>query len=99
LLESPRFRIALDNYDNDPMLMKAILIELGMESLTVGKNTIIKAYSTHSDFKHYEMAPYLRSINDFTTFNIWWKLSKEEQMLYSADPKHKLTKKQKKVLL
>lgn len=98
LLESPRFKLALENYESDPMFMKAILIELGMECLKVGKNTIIKAYATHSSFDQFEMKPFLSNITDFTSFNIWWKLSKLEQQFYIADPKHKLTKRERKVL-
>lgn len=99
LMESPRLRIAIDNFDNDPMLLKAILIELGYEAQSVGKNTIIKHYATHSSMDAFEMTPYLRNVSEFTTYNIWWKISKAEEAYYMAMVNNKgITKTERKKL-
>jgi len=82
LMESPRLQIAIENYENDPMLLKSILIELGYEAQSVGKNTIIKHYATHSGMGAFELTPYLRNVSDFTTYNIWWKITPAEQAYY-----------------
>jgi len=91
LLESPRFRIAVDNFKEDPMFMRAILTELGMEAEKVAKSTIIKHYNTFSSLDQYEMLGMLRSVDKFETYNIWWSLNETEKQLYMADPKGQLT--------
>lgn len=99
LMESQRLRIAIENYENDPMLLKAILIELGYEAQSVGKNTVIKQYATHSGMSAFELTPYLRNISDFTTYNIWWKLTAAEQAYYLAEVNNKgISKREKKKL-
>ena len=91
LLDSKRFEIAISNFKDDPMFMKAILIELGGECINVARNTIIKNYNSYSSLCQFEMSPFLRSIDTFDTFNIWWGLSPLEQKLYSVDPKNILS--------
>jgi hypothetical protein len=98
LMESPRLKIAVENFNTDPMLLKAILIELGKECLDVAKNTIIKHYNTHSSLPQYALSPYLRSVDEFNTFNIYWNLSDEEKAYYTADPLFKLSKEERQEL-
>ena len=95
LFESPRLRIAVENFPTDPQLLKALFLELGMECTLVTKSKIIKEYSKHSKFNSFEMIPFLRSITDFTTYNMYWNLSSIEQKLYCVDPKFTLTKDQR----
>lgn len=99
LLESPRFKIAMDVFEEDPMLMRAILIELGMEAQNVAKYTIISEAMKMYSLPRYELKPYLSSINDFTRYNIWWGMSEVEQRYYSMNPKGELTKKEARELL
>lgn len=99
LLDSKRFQIAIRNFNEDPMLMKAILIELGMESMNVAKNTVIKKYALNGSLNQYEMIPLLRSLNTFDTFNIWWSLTPKEVALYQADPKFKMGDLERRILL
>lgn len=98
LLTSKRLEIAINNFKHDPMFLKAILIELGLECLTVAKNTIIRHYSMYSSLDKYELAPYLRSVNDFHTFNIHFGLSDIEKELYLGDIKGDLSEEKRKEL-
>ena len=98
MMESPRLRIACENLQNDPMLLKAMLIEFGHECLNVAKATVIKHYATHSSLCQRDLLPYLRSINDYTTFNIWFNMSDIEKRLYTLDPKFKLSKEERLAL-
>ena len=99
LLESTRLRIAIDNFKNDPTFLKAIFIELGAESERVAKYTVIKQYNMFSGgLRNYELLPLLRSITDFTSYNIFWNLSPTEQQLYLGDIKGNLTEEERTVL-
>lgn len=98
LLQSARLNIAVERFKDDPMLLKAILIELGLECLNVAKHRIIREYSKHSAFAQFEMIPYLKSINDFKTFNIYFPLSELEKRYYMADPKNQLSPEERKEL-
>lgn len=96
LMESKRLEIALELYKQDPMLLKAILIELGNECLQVAKNTIIKNASTVWGLDKFEALPYLRSVTDFKTFNIHWQLSPIEQKYYYNKVSGNLSEEQSK---
>lgn len=100
LLESKRFRIAVDNFKNDSMFMRAILTELGLECLTVAKNRTIKTYNVNSSLSQFELAPLMRNLNvdDFDTFNLYFSLSDAEQALYTGDIKGNLSEDERKVL-
>lgn len=95
MLQSPRLRIACENLQSDPMLLRAMLIEFGLECLNVAKSTVIKRYNMHSSMSQFELLPLLRATSDYTTFNIWFGLSPEESALYLVDPKFKLTKEER----
>lgn len=99
LLCSKRFEIAVNNFKDDPMFMKAILIELGQEAMNVSKNAVIRCYGMHSSLDAFELKPLLRNLSDFDTYNIFWSLSPLEQKLYMADPKAKLTAEERTELL
>lgn len=99
LMQSKRLEIAVRNFKEDPQLLKAILIELGMESINVSKNTIIKTYRAYSSLDQYELVPLLKSVNDFNTFNIFWSLTRAEMLLYQADPKFQHNEEERKALL
>ncbi len=100
LMNSPRMRIAVDNFDNDKLFLKALLTELCMEVFNVTKYSVIKRYNTHSSLTQADMLPLLRSLNtdDLTTFNIYFNLSPMEMELYKADPLNKKTKEEKNEL-
>ena len=90
LFESPRLRIAVENFEHDKQLLKAIFVEIVAEATQVAKNRIISEYSKHSNFRAFEMIPLLRNVSDFTKWNIHWGLSPEEVQLYLVDPTNKL---------
>lgn len=98
LLESPRLRIAIDNFKNDKSFLRAILIELGAESERVAKYTVIKQYNTFHGLNQFELLPMLREVSDFTTYNIFWALSPTEQQLYLGDIKGNLTEEERTAL-
>lgn len=85
LMESERLKLAIQFFDKDPLLMKAILTELALESLMVGKNTIIRRVNA-SSLDKFELIPWLRSLDldEYNTFNIYWGLTDVERQLYLA---------------
>jgi len=99
LFESPRLKIAVQSYDFDPQLLKALFLETCLETQQVVKNKMIKEYSTHSAFQAFQMIPYLRSINTFDKYNIYYSLSPLEQQLYLGTLDKKLTTEERKQLL
>lgn len=98
LIASKRLKIAIDLFDVDPMLMRAILIELGMEAQSVAKYKIISEVMNHNGLDRYELKPLLSSITDFNKYNIWWGLSPIEQRYYMLNPKSELHKKEREEL-
>lgn len=94
LLESPRFKIAMDMYEEDPMLLRAILIELGMEAQNVAKYKIMNETMQHYKLPWCELKPYLAQVTDFNKYNIHWNMSEAEKIYYSKNPKGLLTKKE-----
>lgn len=86
LMESQRLKLAVELYDKDPLLLKAIFTELALGSLSVGRNTIIKRVSMNDGLPKYHLIPLLRSIDldEFNTFDLFWGLSEQEQKLYIA---------------
>lgn len=101
LLNSPRMKVAISNFNNDPMFLKALLTELCIEVFTVTKNTVIKRYNTYNSLAQFELLPLLREINpdDLMTFNIYFNMSELEAKLYSSDPKLQLTEEERSKLL
>lgn len=99
LFESPRLKIAVQSYDFDPQLLKALFLETCLETQQVVKNKMIKEYSTHSAMAAFELIPYLRSINEFTKYNIYYSLSPLETQLYLGTLDKKLTTEERKQLL
>ena len=99
LFESPRLKIAVSSFDFDPQLLKALFLETCLETQQVVKNKMIKEYSTHSAMSAFELIPYLRSINEFTKYNIYYSLSPLEQQLYLGTLDKNLTEEQRKELL
>lgn len=83
LMESKRLDIAIRNWENDPMLLKAILTELGLEVMRAVKDRIIrvvgKSYGKGwvdevtglvrgKGLQQYELLPVLREL-DVDDFN------------------------------
>lgn len=98
LLESPRLKIAVDNFNEDPNLLRAIFIELGMESQNVAKNAIIRESMKHIGLDKGELKPVLYDFNNFCTYNIWWNMTPIEVEYYSKNPKGLLPKEEAKEL-
>lgn len=98
LMESKRLEIAVDMFKHDPMLLKAILIELGMESLNVAKNAIVREVGKYGSLDYFELKPMLTQFSDFQTFNIYWGMSEVEKIYYSKNPKGELSKEEAVIL-
>lgn len=99
MMESVRWRIAVDYFDMDKSFMRAMLIELLWECTNVTKSTLIKRYAQHSSLSAFEMIPFLRATDEFDTYNLWYSLSEQERDLYLGDIKGTLSKEQKAELL
>lgn len=101
MLDSVRWRIAIQNFNQDRSFMEALLTEFGLECLTVAKNKVIKTYNMNSGLAQFEMAPLLRNIGveEYDTFNIYFSLSEAEQALYLGDIKGTLTEEKRTELL
>lgn len=115
LMESQRLRIAVQQFENDPLFLKAILTELALEIFSATKSSITKivakAYGKGWEDKDgimrgvgldaFELVPYLRSldVDSVNNLNLFWGLSPQEIELYKADPKGKMTPEQRKELL
>lgn len=99
LMNSQRFKLAVEFIDADPMMMFAILVELCQESARVQKSELIKTYSVSNDLDLKEMRPLLMNCEAGNTWNIYWSLSPIEQKLYSLDPKNAKSKEERLELL
>lgn len=95
LMNSQRFKLAVEFMGDDPMMMFAILVELCQESARVQKSELIRTYSASHDLDLKEMKPLLMNCEAGNTWNIYWSLSPLEQKLYSLDPKNQKTKEQR----
>lgn len=98
LIESPRFNIALEMYKEDPMLLKAILVELGMEAQNVAKYRIISETMKYHSLDKGELKRYLSQVNEFNKYNIYWGMSDLERLYYSKNPKGELGKREARQL-
>ena len=98
LMVSPRMQLAVMLYDKDLSFMEALLVELGMECLRVGKSCTIKRYVHSSGLGKEEMAPFLRQLTTFEGFHIHWNMSKEEAQLYLDRYKPRLSDEEKEML-
>lgn len=87
LLHSPRLDIAIKLYNKgDRSLLRAILIELGMETMQVVKTAVIRRAIQHHDLDAFELKPFLHNLDafDFNTFTVFWNLTNQERDLYLA---------------
>lgn len=87
MLESPRFKLALEFANkNDLSYLKAMLIELGLETMDVVRDTLIRRVRFNSDLTGEDLRNCLKilSPSDYTTFKISWQLSPIERKLYLA---------------
>lgn len=87
LLESKRLEVAVHLFKEDPSLLGAILIELGMESQNVAKYSIIREAMRHNGLDRFELRPMLSRFNDFCTYNIYWGMDEVTKGYYIKDPK------------
>lgn len=102
LLDSQRLKLSVDLYKNgDDSALKAILIELGKECLSVAKHATIREAGRNWGLPFYHAKPVLTRFDDFQTFNVHWSLSEPEVKLYLAQvngaPKEEVEELVKKV--
>lgn len=114
LMESTRLKLAVKHFDDDPMMLRAILTELSLEVFSATKSALTrivgKAYGggwTNEDgevvgrgLDSFEMKAYLRSLDVdlVNNMNIYWGLSDAERELYSADPRFEMPPAKRKAL-
>lgn len=100
LMQSVRLKIAVDNFETDPMLLKAILTEFALELFNCTKNTVIKKYNMYNSLTQESMLPLLRSIapDEVLNANMFWSLSPLEVQLYLAE-KNGMPKEERTLLL
>lgn len=87
MLESPRFKLALEFAKKDDLsYLKAMLIELGLETMNVVRDTLIRRVRINSDLTGSDLRDCLKGLSpsDYTTFRIGWQLSPIERKLYLA---------------
>ena len=98
LFDSPRLKIAVDLFYKDPLLLKAIMVELGKECLEVSKYRVIRDAIKFQSLDKFGLKTYLSSINDFDKFNIHWKMTDVELQYYKLNPKNQLEQEEKEAL-
>ena len=85
LLDSKRLELSVELFNRgDKSALRAILIELGKESLSVAKHALIRESGRNWGLPFYHAKPVLVNFDDFQTFNIHWVLSEPEAKLYLA---------------
>lgn len=86
LLQSKRLDLAVESYrQGNKKYLRSILIELIAEDQEVVRNTLISVYGKHYSLDKKEMKPLLKSVTDFTTFNLYWSISKDEIEMIEAE--------------
>lgn len=100
LMQSVRLKIAVGNFETDPILLKAILTEFALELFSCTKNTVIKRYNNFNSLTQESMLPLLRSIapDEVINANMFWNLSPIEIQLYLAE-KNGMSKEEQTTLL
>lgn len=99
LFDSVRFKLAVEFFDKDPMLLRALITEICLETMNVVRSTLVKTYNNHNSLTAQNMIPLLRSVNEFNTYNIYFSLSPAELKLYAEDPKGLLSTEERYELL
>ena len=85
LMGSKRLEIAVEMFQRgEPLMLKAIFTELGLEAESVAKYSIIKKVNNMYGMPMRDLKPYLSRYNDFHTYNLWWNMTPVEQEYYLA---------------
>lgn len=85
LMDSKRLEIAVEMFQRgEPLMLKAIFTELGIEAQNVAKYSIIKKVNNMYGMPMRDLKPYLSRFNEFNTYNLWWSMTPVEQEYYLA---------------
>lgn len=85
LMQSKRLEIAVEMFQRgEPLMLKAIFTELGLEAESVAKYSIIKKVNNMYGMPMRDLKPYLSRYNEFHTYNLWWNMTPVEQEYYLA---------------
>lgn len=85
LMQSKRLEIAVEMFQKgEPLMLKAIFTELGLEAQNVSKYTIIKKVNNMYGMPMRDLKPYLSRFDEFITYNLWWGMTPVEQQYYMA---------------
>lgn len=99
LIESPRFKMAMSNFELDPQFMMAILTEIVLETKEVTRDKMMGIYAKNFKATKEIVLDLMRNYTEFTGFKSAWKMTPTELRLYSLDPKNEATPAQRKKLL
>ena len=91
LLDSPRFKLAMLNFEEDPQFMLAILTEIVLETKTVTVDRMKRIYGKNFRSTKQFVLDLMDNDTDFSGFEGSWKLTPTELKLYTKDPKFKMT--------
>lgn len=91
LLDSPRFKLAMLNFEDDPQFMLAILTEIVLESKTVTVDRMKRIYGKNFRATKQFVLDLMENDTDFSGFESSWKLTPTELKLYTKDPKFEMT--------
>lgn len=70
LMESPRLKLAVASFEEDPLLLKALFTELGQEAESVAKYAVIRTYQLNTALTKPEIVQILKKVGTINCNNI-----------------------------
>lgn len=95
LIGSPRFKLAMLNFEDDPQFMLAILTEVVLETREVTVSKMKSIYGKNFRSNKEVVLDLMTNYTNFVGFKSAWSLTPTELKLYMLDPKFEATKKQR----
>lgn len=95
LIGSPRFKLAMLNFEDDPQFMLAILTEVVLETREVTVSKMKSIYGKNFRSNKEVVLDLMTNYTNFVGFKSSWSLTPTELKLYMLDPKFEATKKQR----
>lgn len=91
LLVSPRFKLAMLNFQDDPQFMLAILTEIVLETKEITTARMKRLYAKNFRSTKEFILDIMTNDTDFSGFKSSWALTPTELKLYSKDPKFEMS--------
>jgi len=99
LLDSPRFKLAMLNFEDDPQFMLAILTEIVLETKEITTTRMKKIYAKNFRSNKEIVLDLMTNDINFSGYKSAWKLTPTELRLYSLDPKFEKSQEERRKLL